>query len=128
MALKNSSDTWTYDQDYILQLTQDYFQSLFTTSQSSSRKFLPINHILSPYTRTILDRVSTLEEIFGVVNSFQSLKAPGPDGLHSIFYQYYWNIVGKSMEALRIESFYVGAIPSDINCTFICFIPKTQMW
>lgn len=32
----------------------------------------------------------TLEEMHAVLNSIGSLKAPGPDGLHALFFRRFW--------------------------------------
>ncbi|KAK6779913.1 hypothetical protein RDI58_022097 [Solanum bulbocastanum] len=67
-----------------------------------------------------------LDEIKNIMYCFQPLKAPGWDGLHPLFYQKCWEIVGDSTNRLYIEYFEKCKIPTEINETHICLIPKTE--
>lgn len=74
----------------------------------------------------LLQDISYTKEIQHIVNFFQSYKAPGPDGLHLIFFQKYWHTVASSTTNLCQEAFILGKIPKDINHTYVCLIPKMQ--
>jgi len=53
------------------------------------------------------------------------MKAPGPYGMHGLFYKKYWYIVGgQVVEAVR-KFFIQGWMFNDMNHTFITLIPKT---
>ncbi|KAH9786561.1 putative ribonuclease H protein [Citrus sinensis] len=66
------------------------------------------------------------EEIKRVVFSMKPLKAPGSDGLHAIFYQSQWPVVGPSFCKFMADIFNSGKIPQDINTTLLVLIPKVE--
>lgn len=65
-------------------------------------------------------------EIVEAINSFQPLKAPGPDGLHPYFYQQYWSDIKQSVTTFYHHIFRDQANPSEINTTYLCLIPKNK--
>jgi len=54
------------------------------------------------------------------------LKAPGVDGLHVVFYQSQWHIVGHSFCRFIKNSFSSASIPKEINTTLLVLIPKVD--
>lgn len=72
----------------------------------------------------IIGDIPTNEEILDTIRSFKPFKALGPDGLHPFFYQKYWDIVGDSVTELCKNAFIHGHIPTEINNTYICLVPK----
>lgn len=65
-------------------------------------------------------------EIRNILFSMKPLKALGIDGLHAIFYQSQWSIVGPSICRFVTEIFSSGTIPPNINKTLLVLIPKTD--
>ena len=53
-------------------------------------------------------------------------KALGPDGMFSIFYQKYWDIVGTEITICALNSLNFCVMPIGLNETYICFIPKVK--
>ncbi|KAH9791596.1 putative ribonuclease H protein [Citrus sinensis] len=66
-------------------------------------------------------------EIRQTIFSMKPLKAPGVDGLHAIFYQSQWHIVGHSFCKFIKNSFSSASILKDINTTLLVLIPKALM-
>lgn len=68
-----------------------YFQSIYTTDFKSSPRQLHIiltsNPVLSQRQIEDLSREISLPELKEAVFSFNPYKAPGPDGLHPLFYK-----------------------------------------
>lgn len=53
-------------------------------------------------------------------------KAPGPDGMHAIFYQRFWHIVGDDVFAFVSDILHGITSPSRVNNTNIVLIPKVK--
>lgn len=125
MALKDNNGDWIYDHQAICQHTQNYFQSLFKTENNFS-KILPHDPPLRQELDLLfLEQVPTDAEVHTPVKAFQPYKSPGPDGLHSIFYQKYCQIVRKSLSKICQQAFLEGCIPEEINKALVCLIPKS---
>lgn len=54
------------------------------------------------------------------------LKAPGPDGVHALFFQENWEVVGPTMFALVREAFMIGTFSSILNQTHITLMSKVE--
>ncbi|OWM66689.1 hypothetical protein CDL15_Pgr010340 [Punica granatum] len=63
-------------------------------------------------------------EIIGALKCLKPRKAPGPDGLHAIFFRKYWDIVGSSIKGFVRNIFEGGSLPKGANYTLISLIPK----
>ncbi|KAH9762494.1 hypothetical protein KPL70_000832 [Citrus sinensis] len=66
------------------------------------------------------------EEIMRIVFNMHLMKAPGVDGLHAIFYQSQWQVVGPSVCKVVKEVFVGKNIPLELNKTLIVLIPKNN--
>lgn len=73
-----------------------------------------------------LQAVPNEEEIYGALKQIPNHKAPGPNGMTTLFYLHYWSIIKKEvMEAVQ-NFFKSGKLLKQINHTNITLIPKTQ--
>ena len=68
----------------------------------------------------------SITEIKEVIFSFKLLKALGPDGFHLVFFQKYWNIIGRSVTSFLKQIFKTHKILEDSNATLLYLIPKTS--
>lgn len=119
-------ENWIYDQHTINCQIEQYYQNLFTTSHTGHRKHPSIlaHHTLKPEQLTCLSLRLTTQEILRAVKSFQTLKAPGSDGLHPLFYQNYWIHIAPSLVSFYKEVFDKQHIPLEVNKIYLCLIPK----
>lgn len=62
-----------------------------------------------------LSRVVTMEEVKRAVFEMSHLKAPGPDGMHALFYQDNWPVVALTMFALVRDAFATGSFHAILN-------------
>ena len=53
-------------------------------------------------------------------------KAPGPDGLPTLFYKKYWNVVGSSVTEAIQSFFRSGKILKEVNNSLLVLIPKNN--
>ncbi|KAK1648056.1 hypothetical protein QYE76_065861 [Lolium multiflorum] len=126
--LTNESGNIIDDQDQMMDIASGYFQHLFTSEvqdpdQGVIDKVLPcvtneMNDILTaPYTR---------EEVKKAMFNIGDLKAPGPDGLHAIFYKRFWHIIGEDLTDEVLLAVNSRVIPEGWNHTTIVLIPKVE--
>lgn len=100
-----------------------FFTNLFTTSHSQAvRTNLgspSAQNTLPPDISTKLDAPLENLEILKALKFFHPLKASGPDGLHPMFYQNYWEWVGeKTMDFCR-TTFLSNTMNPEINATLL---------
>ena len=68
----------------------------------------------------------TLEEVKKALYAIGNLKAPGPDGLHAIFYKRFWNMMGDDLVREVLQAVNTATIPDGWNDTTIVMIPKVD--
>ena len=68
----------------------------------------------------------TAEEVKKALFSICDLKAPGPDGLHAIFYKRCWPLLGEELVIEVLNAVNSGVIPEGWNSTTIVLIPKVE--
>ena len=64
------------------------------------------------------------KEIWTALKSMKPYKAPGIDGLHAMFFQRFWLIVGDSVKREVMEAFTSQKVPKYLNQTLIALISK----
>lgn len=60
----------------------------------------------------------SLEEVWVALFQMAPLKAPSPDGLPTLFYQRFWDIMGPSIHQCVIEFFDGRSVIEGINHTY----------
>lgn len=68
----------------------------------------------------------TNEEVKNAIDSMYPEKSPGCDGLNQGFYQAYWSVVGKDVVDFCQHFFSTGELPTGVNLTLVCLIPKVK--
>ena len=66
------------------------------------------------------------EDVKKAVFSIGDLKAPGPNGLHAIFFKKYWHILGEEITQEVLLAINARQIPKEWNSTTIVMIPKVE--
>ncbi|KAL0016945.1 hypothetical protein SO802_004014 [Lithocarpus litseifolius] len=106
------------------------YKKLFSTELVYSTLSSEVSHFSSCFlTKEEKNRLSlqiSEEEIRAGLWALKAFKAPGPNGLHAGFFQYFLHDVKESvcMEIKRI--FASGSMPDYLNRTLISLIPKCQ--
>ena len=73
-----------------------------------------------------LNKSFTREEVAIALKQIHPTKAPGPDGMSTIFYQKYWSIVGYSITNMILNVLNNNLSMTCLNKTNIALIPKVN--
>ena len=68
----------------------------------------------------------TGDEVWAALESIGDLKAPGADGMPSIFYKQFWQLLGERVKKEVLEVLNGGDMPQGWNDTIIVLIPKVK--
>ena len=116
------------DAEHMNMMVKEFFTNLFTSEvhevdqevlrDVNRRVTTDMNHILlAPFSR---------EEVKNALFSIGDLKAPGPDGLHAIFFKRFWNMLGDELIDEVLQAINNATIPDGWNDTTIVMIPKVD--
>lgn len=124
----DGSGEWLYDEEKIMDHIQQGFSKLYSSEMCMARMDSPIANFsccfLSEEEGGWMGRVVDEEEIKAVLWSLKPIKAPGPDGLHAGFFQYFWRDVQVLVYHEVNKAFSLGVVPEFLNTTLITLIPK----
>ena len=125
-GLMDSNNTWHTEDDSINEIVHAYFDVLFkggtptgfdeATAGLCSRVTYQMNQAL--------DAAPSGEEVRQALFQMHPNKAPGPDGMHALFFQKFWHVIGQDVITF-VQNWWVGNNDlSAINKTCIVLIPK----
>jgi hypothetical protein len=66
------------------------------------------------------------DDVKKAIFSIGDFKAPGPDGLHAVFYKRFWELFGDDISQQSLQALNSGIIPEGWNDTTIVLIPKVD--
>jgi hypothetical protein len=126
--LKNDQGEWSEGTDQLNPLIFHYFANLFMSE---------VNELDPAMMDKIMPRVTDLmnkkllapftpEDVKKVVFSIGDFKAPGPDGLHAVFYKKIWSICGEDITQEVLLALNLSTIPKGWNDTTVVLIPKVD--
>ncbi|PKI47653.1 hypothetical protein CRG98_031939 [Punica granatum] len=106
-AIKDNNGEWTQDHQGIGNYFLRNFQELFNTSHPDILDDLEelVSQVITQSENDSLTRTPEDQEILTALNSILNLKAPGPDGLPSLFYKHYGETV-KPLLISAVKSFF----------------------
>ncbi|XP_048501337.1 uncharacterized protein LOC125497714 [Beta vulgaris subsp. vulgaris] len=93
---------------------------------SKCRWYLYIDPVISDDCNHTLMRPYTKDEIFAALSQMHPCKAAGPDGMHAIFYQHFWPIIGDAVSDYVCNILHGYLFPAELNYTNIALIPKVK--
>lgn len=109
-------------------IVQTYFQELFNSEVGD-----PDPHVLSDVQRSVTQEMNTgllapftYEEVKKALFQIGDFKAPGPDGMHAVFYKRFWDLLGDDLVQEVLQAVNSAQIPEGWNDTTIVLIPKVN--
>lgn len=105
-----------------------YFGEIFTSSGSHGSEEVceKVRSRVSVDNHTWCSRQFVVEDVREALKHMHPTKALGPVGIPALFYQKFWNIMGKDIETLVLDILNEGRNLESLNKTFICLIPKCK--
>jgi hypothetical protein len=125
-AITNSMGIVQTSHDNIETTLISHFQGLFT---SQTTTHIPetvdvVKNCITEHMYNYLQEDFTMDEVTNAIKDMKSLAAPGPDGMPALFYQTYWDIVGKDVTEAALHVLNNKGTARHYNHTNICLIPK----
>ncbi|XP_062112043.1 uncharacterized protein LOC133823367 [Humulus lupulus] len=128
MSIKTEAGVWVDSPTDIKKAFLDYYQGLLGTTMMHRKKVSRSIMKLGPVLNAALIQDLTIDfstqEVKDVIFAIPGLKAPGPDGYSSYFYQDNWNLVGLEVTTAVLSFLNSGKLLREINNTTITLIPK----
>ncbi|CAA7027944.1 unnamed protein product [Microthlaspi erraticum] len=126
--LRRTDGSWAENEDNIEQTATGYFHHLFTSSnpRSFDDALKYVTEKVSLEMNSSLTKPPSNDEIRKAIADMNPDKAPGPDGMTSLFYQKFWEVTAQDIIAMVHEFFTSSSLYPQLNQTNICLIPKTE--
>ncbi|KAL5576703.1 hypothetical protein UlMin_018402 [Ulmus minor] len=129
-GLFNNEGIWFSDSGDVLNIVQDYFQTIFSSSTPSFSDLEVVLSCVRPrVTRDmneILLRPFSGEDVRKALMDMHPTKSPGPDGFPAIFFQNFWNIIGSDIIKAALHILNEQGDVGIWNSTLITLIPKVK--
>jgi hypothetical protein len=128
VKLKDGNNNWVEGTNDLKPLVLNYFTDLFTSEvqETDPAVLEKIQPRVTDFMNENLDAPFTAEDVRKAAFSIGDYKAPGPDGLHAIFYKQFWNICGEDITQEILQALNSGQIPDGWNDTTVVLIPKVE--
>jgi hypothetical protein len=110
-------------------MVRDFFTNLFTSEvqEVDQRVLDDVNCRVTVDMNFLLTSPFSREEVKDAMFSIGDLKAPGPDGLHAIFFKRFWNMLGDELIDEVLHAINNAVIPEGWKDTTIVMIPKVEI-
>jgi hypothetical protein len=107
----------------------DYFSQLFTAEDTDQVQEVidAVHPRVTPAMNEALLALFSPEEVKKALFDIGDLKAPGPDGLHAIFYKRFWHLLGDDLVHEVLSAVNSMSIPDGWNDTTIVLVPKIKV-
>lgn len=129
-GLYDERGVWRDDEEDVGWVIENYYNNLFTSSFPSDEA---LSDVLNVVTSNISAEMNVAlctrvckDEVWEALRHMHPCKAPGPDGMHVIFYQRFWHIVGDDVTSIVAGIIHGTRPPDALNDTIIALIPKVK--
>jgi hypothetical protein len=124
--LKGANGVVVEEEEAMKEVESNYFLNLFQSSPGTRMEEL-LQHVHPRVTQDMnnsLCKEFTNKEVLEALEGIGDLKAPGLDGMHSLFYKKFWEIVGEKVTEEVMSVLNGGPMPENWNDTCVVLIPK----
>ena len=128
MGIRDENGNWCDTNDTTAEVVVQYFKNIYTSSQPTSFDDVT-GAIPSKVTNEMnmkLIKEFSKDKILTALKQMHQTKALGPDGMSTIFFHKYWDIVGNGVTNMALNVLNSNMPISEINKTNIAFILKTK--
>jgi hypothetical protein len=122
------NNIWVEGNAALKPIVKDYFSNLFSSEVQDVNPEL-LDKIQPKVTEIMNESLVapfSADDVKKAAFSIGDLKAPGPDGLHAIFYKRFWSICGAEITSEILQALNTGVIPDGWNDTTVVLIPKVD--
>lgn len=127
-GLENDQGAWIEGEVQIGDTLVRYYSSLFSIANPID--FDTVLNGLEPRVSEVMNeellKPFKESEVRFTLKQMDSETTPGLDGLPPLFYKQFWNKIGKEVSKAVLKALNSGAIPKNLNHTFLTLIPKIQ--
>lgn len=126
--LKDPDGNWVTNEADLASMVTSYFQHIYSIDLPMAPSTLPRGRFPSipPADQFNLSQPIAIEEIRAALFEMKPLKSPGVDGLHALFFQSLWSIVGPSIHQFIQQVWNGQPLDPEVNRTLIALIPKSN--
>ena len=125
-GLFDDNNIWRDKEEDLEELVSSYLSTLFST-ESTTNLEQALEGLGTPVTEemnTMLNTEPTSEEIKNALFQMHPNKAPGPDGMHALFFQKFWHIVGNDI-IVFVRNWWRGSVGlKEVNKTCVVLISE----
>jgi hypothetical protein len=118
--LKKDDGGWVVNEKEKMEFITNHFVQLFRAGVDGIEEHS--QQVLSAVRAQVTDEMNsklmaefTEEEVKNALESIGDLKAPGPDGLPSVFYKNFWDVVGEQLTREVLHVLNGGGMPEGWN-------------
>ena len=127
-GVRDGRGHWKHDPKEIANEFLKYFAKLFYISNNCQPELAldTIQSLVTDDMNRSLSEEFIKDEVKMALNQMAPLKSPGPDGMPPLFFQHYWDLVGKDITTSILFFLNLASLPKNLNHTFITLILKVK--
>ena len=127
-GMEDSNGNWQEDISIVEGIIVDYYSTLFSTSNPTD--FVKLLDALEPKVTSAMNQMLLRDfqesEVKKALKQMYPLKAPGPNGMPPLFFQYFQPLIGNVVTKTVLDFLNFGLVPPNFNETHIVLIPKVK--
>ncbi|XP_062118627.1 uncharacterized protein LOC133832276 [Humulus lupulus] len=130
LSIVNSEGNWVEEPIQVIEAFLNYYQELLGSKMLQRKPVLAgiVNQgpKVTELQSDLLLTDYTKEEVKKVFFEILGIKAPGPDGYGSFFFQENWDLIGDEVAEAIFSFLQSGQLLKEINTTVLTLVPKTK--